>query len=42
MRGGEEIYFSIPVSIGSENSRVTASKGDIAYWPKEPSLCIFF
>lgn len=39
---GDEIYFSVPFSIGEENSKDVVEIGDVAYWPEEPSLCIFF
>ncbi|MDH5806717.1 MAG: cyclophilin-like fold protein [Candidatus Methanomethylicaceae archaeon] len=39
---GDEIYFSVPFSIEEENSKDVVELGDIAYWPEEPSLCIFF
>ena len=41
-RWGEEIYFSIGVSAGSENAKDVVEKGDLAYWPPGEALCIFF
>ncbi len=41
-RWGDEIYFSIPVSIGEENARETVEIGDIGYWPPGHGFCIFF
>ena len=39
---GDEIYFSIPVSLGEENARATVDLGDIGYWPPGQGFCIFF
>lgn len=39
---GQEIYFPVPVKVELENGRDVVSKGDVAYWPEEPSLCVFF
>jgi len=39
---GEEIYFSVPVSIGPENGQETLQAGDIAYWPPGKAFCVFF
>ena len=39
---GDEIYFSIPVSAGSENPQEVVEMGDIAYWPPGSAFCIFF
>ena len=39
---GEEIYFPIPVKVDLENSQVVVNVGDVAYWPPENCMCIFF
>lgn len=39
---GDEIYFSIPVSLGEENPKQTVDLGDIGYWPPGQGFCIFF
>lgn len=39
---GEEIYFNIPVEMGTENGQETVSKGDLAYWPSGNAFCIFY
>ncbi len=39
---GQEIYFSIPVTVGLENGQEIVSAGDIAYWPPGKAFCIFF
>jgi hypothetical protein len=41
-RWGDEIYFSIGVSVQSENAKDVVEVGDIAYWPPGQALCIFF
>jgi len=41
-RWGDEIYFTIPVSLEEENSREKVENGAIAYWPPGKALCIFF
>jgi hypothetical protein len=39
---GQEIYFSIPVNLESENGQEVVNAGDIAYWPPGKAFCIFF
>jgi len=39
---GDEIYFSIPVHHGEENSKETVELGDLGYWPPGNAFCIFF
>jgi len=39
---GDEVYFEVPVTLGSEKPRSTVSLGTIAYWPRGAALCIFF
>ncbi|MCJ7609968.1 cyclophilin-like fold protein [Candidatus Bathyarchaeota archaeon] len=41
-RWGDEIYFSIGVSVQSENAKDVVEVGDVAYWPPGQALCIFF
>lgn len=41
-RWGNEIYFSIPLSAGSENPQTVVKEGDIAYWPPGKAFCIFW
>jgi hypothetical protein len=41
-RWGDEIYFSIPVSLTEENARAEVEVGSIAFWPPGKALCIFF
>ncbi len=39
---GEEIYFSIPVSLKLEVGQELVSAGDLGYWPEGNAFCIFF
>ena len=39
---GDEIYFSIPVSLEEENAKETVALGDLGYWPPGNALCLFF
>lgn len=39
---GDEIYFSIPVSLELEDGQELVSMGDLGYWPPGTALCIFF
>jgi hypothetical protein len=39
---GDEIYFSIPVSLELEVGQEVVSKGDLGYWPNGNAFCIFF
>jgi hypothetical protein len=41
-RWGDEIYFSIPVSLSEEHARAEVEVGSVAYWPPGNALCIFF
>ncbi len=41
-RWGQEIYFSIPVKQGEEDSQEVVEKGDLAYWPPGNAFCIFW
>ena len=41
-RWGDEIYFSIPVSLEEENAKELVGMGDLGYWPPGTALCIFF
>ena len=41
-RWGDEIYFSIPVSLEEENAQAVVSLGDLGYWPPGNAFCIFF
>jgi hypothetical protein len=39
---GEEIYFSIPVSLELEAGQELVTAGDLGYWPEGNAFCIFF
>ncbi len=39
---GNEIYFSIGVTVDQENANDVVEKGVIAYWPPGQAFCIFF
>jgi hypothetical protein len=41
-RWGDEIYFSVPVSLREENARAEVEVGSLAFWPPGNALCIFF
>ncbi|MEM2921536.1 MAG: cyclophilin-like fold protein [Candidatus Bathyarchaeia archaeon] len=41
-RWGDEIYFSIGISIPQENAKQDVEVGDLAYWPPGEGFCIFF
>ena len=42
LRWGDEVYFSTPVHMGTENAKEVVEKGTIAFWPPGDSLCIFW
>ena len=39
---GEEIYFSIPLSLELEDGQELVRIGDLGYWPQGNAFCIFF
>jgi len=39
---GDEIYFSIPVTVPEENGQAVVSLGDLGYWPPGHAFCLFF
>jgi len=39
---GDEIYFSIPLSLKEEEARDVVGLGDLGYWPPEQAFCVFF
>ncbi len=39
---GNEIYFSIGVTVGRENAKDVVEMGALAYWPPGQAFCIFF
>ena len=41
-RWGDEIYFEIPVDLAEDDGREEVELGDLAYWPPDNALCIFW
>ena len=39
---GDEIYFSIPLSLALEAGQALVNIGDLGYWPHGNAFCIFF
>jgi hypothetical protein len=39
---GDEIYFSIPVSLPEDDAREVVERGALGYWPPGRAFCIFF
>jgi len=39
---GDEIYFSIPLSLKLEAGQELVNLGDLGYWPEGNAFCIFF
>lgn len=39
---GDEIYFSIPISLQLEAGQEVVNAGDLGYWPDGNAFCIFF
>jgi hypothetical protein len=41
-RWGDEIYFSIGLTLPPEEGREVVAVGDLGYWPPGKAFCIFF
>ena len=39
---GDEIYFTIPVSLKEDGARPVVEMADLGYWPPGRAFCIFF
>ncbi|MDH7488145.1 MAG: cyclophilin-like fold protein [Anaerolineae bacterium] len=39
---GDEVYFEIPVRMGTEKGQAVVAKGDVGYWAPGRAFCIFF
>lgn len=39
---GDEIYFTVPVTMDLEDGREVVEIGDLGYWPPGRAFCIFF
>jgi hypothetical protein len=38
----EEVYFTIPLKVGSEKAKNNVETGTLAYWPLGNAFCIFY
>ena len=41
-RWGDEIYFSIGLTLPGEQGREVVAVGDLGYWPPGQAFCLFF
>ena len=39
---GDEIYFSLPITLELENGQEVVDLGDLGYWPPGGAFCIFY
>jgi len=39
---GDEIYFSMPITLELENGQEVVALGDLGYWPPGGAFCIFY
>jgi hypothetical protein len=39
---GDEIYFSMPITLELENGQEVVELGDLGYWPPGGAFCIFY
>jgi len=39
---GDEIYFSIPLTLELEDGQEVVQAGDLGYWPPGRAFCLFF
>ena len=39
---GDEIYFSMPITLELEDGQEVVEMGDLGYWPPGRAFCIFF
>ena len=39
---GDEIYFSMPITLELENGLEVVDLGDLGYWPPGGAFCIFY
>lgn len=39
---GEEIYFSMPITLELEDGQEVVELGDLGYWPPGRAFCIFY
>ncbi len=41
-RWGDEVYFTIPLTLEAEDQKEVVGMGDLGYWPPGTAFCIFF
>lgn len=39
---GDEIYFGVPLALGTEAGQATVTLGDLGYWEPGQAFCIFY
>src|SRR5262245_10216707 len=39
---GDEVYFAIPLALGTERGQATVALGDLGYWEPGSAFCIFY
>jgi hypothetical protein len=39
---GDEIYFTIPITLTEHDARAVVQRGDLGYWPPGRAFCVFF
>lgn len=39
---GDEVYFEIPVRMGTEKGQAVVDMGDLGYWAPGRAFCVFF
>ncbi|MHA1267819.1 MAG: cyclophilin-like family protein [Candidatus Helarchaeota archaeon] len=44
---GKEFFFYLPdteelINVGYENARIRLRKYDVAFWPRDPAICVFY
>jgi hypothetical protein len=39
---GDEIYFGIPLALGTEQGQATVELGELGYWEPGSAFCIFY
>jgi hypothetical protein len=39
---GDEIYFGIPLALGTERGQETVALGDLGYWEPGSAFCVFY
>ena len=39
---GDEVYFSVPISLPADDAQATVPSGAVGYWPPGRAVCLFF